>query len=207
MRRVLASALAGVLWALVACAPTVDGDGALAPTSTPRIDVDTPTLRAMKKKAGVAPCPAVTPAPVEGGLPDLTLPCFGGGREVNLSGLRGPLVINLWANWCGPCRKEMPVIQAFHERYGDRVAVIGIDYTDVQTELAMRLVQDTGVTYPLLADTQGELDRREPFPGLATLPFWAFVDEKGVVRAQVFRQVDSEPELVGLVEQHLGVTL
>ena len=83
-----------------------------------RIDVDTPDLRQAKKEAGVEPCRPGTGA---SDLPAVTLPCFGGGPDVDLSTLEGPLVVNLWAVWCGPCRKEMPVLEEFHQQYGDRV--------------------------------------------------------------------------------------
>ena len=62
----------------------------------------------------------------------MTLPCLGGGPDVELSSLRGPMVINLWQARCGPCRKEMPALEEFHQQYGDQVAVLGIDFNDVQ---------------------------------------------------------------------------
>jgi thiol-disulfide isomerase/thioredoxin len=183
-------------------------DGGLLPGPGPaKIDVDTPQLRKMKRAAGVADCAPGTGEPVAGGLPEVTLPCFGGGPEVELSSLRGPLVVNLWAVWCGPCRQEMPILQSFHEEYGDRVDVIGIDYEDPQTESAMQLVRETGVTYPLLADPQSDLSATPPFPPLQGMPYLALVDEEGVVTYQEFEIIESRQELVDLVDEHLGIAL
>ena len=184
---------------------TPGGRGGVGPA---KIDVDTPALRALKREAGVEPCRAGKGAPVDGGLPDVTLPCLGGGTSVNLSELRGPMIINLFASWCGPCAKEMPLIQQFHERYGDQVAVLGIDYQDPQVQGAMELVQDSGVTYPLLADPQAALDGTPPFPRLGGLPYWAFVDEDGhFVGKGQYNAFESEQELVDTVEEQLGVDL
>ncbi len=207
MRRPVAAMLVAVLvmtgGAVVAC--SADDDRSLLPGPA-RIEVDTPELRELKAALGVEPCPSTTAAPVQGGLPDLTLPCLGGGRDVALSGLRGPLVVNVWASWCGPCRSEMPALQAFHERYADRVPIVGVDYEDPQVEAAFDLVRETGVTYPLVADPQSSLQGARPFPGLMGLPLFAFVDEQG--RATVVAGgVDSLAELVELVDTHLGVAL
>ena len=78
--------------------------------------------------------------PVDGGLPDLTLPCLGGGPDVDLSSLRGPMVINLWQAFCEPCREEMPALEAFHQQYADQVAVVGIDFNDVNPAGALALL-------------------------------------------------------------------
>ena len=105
------------------------------------------------------------------------------------------MVVNLWASWCGPCRKEMPVLQAFHEQHGDRVPVLGIDYHDPQTAAALELAKDTGVTYPLLADPQGALERRDAVPRLAGLPFLALVDAEGRVVHREFGGSSRERQL------------
>jgi thiol-disulfide isomerase/thioredoxin len=101
----------------------------------------------------------------------------------------------------------MPILQRFHERYGDRVAVLGIDYQDVQAVAAMELVQQTGVTYPLLADPQSRLDGADPFPRLQGMPFLALVDADGRVVHRAFVAVDSDRQLLDLVDRHLGIEL
>jgi thiol-disulfide isomerase/thioredoxin len=170
-----------------------------------RIDVDTPALRQAKVDAGVEPCVPGREGPVEGGLPAVTLPCFGGGPDVDLSSLRGPMVVNLWASWCGPCRKEMPVLQAFHEQYAERVPLLGIDWQDPQPTAAMDLVATSEVTYPLLADPQNLLEGSAPFRSIG-LPMTAYVDEAGRV-SLVAGEIESLDELRREVRERLGVDL
>lgn len=146
-------------------------------------------------------------APLPAPLPDLVLDGFADGSEVQLADLRGPLVINVWATWCGPCREEMPVLEEFHQAHQDRVGLIGIDYQDPRSEEAEAFVAETGVTYPLYSDVDGEIDRRGPFPHLRGLPFLAFVDEQGQVVGREFVIIDDVAELEGLVEKHLDEEL
>lgn len=202
MRKVLPAVVAAALLALSGCGP-----GSVSSPAASRIDVDTPQLRALKHQAGVEDCRPGTSAPVDGGLPDVTLPCLGGGPDVDLARLRGPLVLSVWASWCGPCRQEMPILEDFHRTYAGKVAVLGVDYQDPQTGSAMTFVRHTGATYPLLADTDGALDRAAPFPHLAGLPFLVLVDADGKVVHQEFTVLDSEQQLVDLVHEHLGVDL
>lgn len=168
------------------------------------VDVDTPELRAIKRQAGIADCPATDPAaePVASGLPEVTLPCLGGGRRVDLSGLRGPLVLNLWAQWCGPCREELPFYQRLHEQAGGRVTVLGVDYQDTQPGAALALAEASGVTYPSVADPAASL--RVPFR-VRGLPAVVLVDGQGRVVHTEYLVVRSYAQLAGLVEEHLGV--
>jgi thiol-disulfide isomerase/thioredoxin len=140
-------------------------------------------------------------------LPDVTLAGFDGGPEVDLARLRGPAVVNVWASWCGPCREEMPLLERFHGRYGDRVRMLGIDFQDAQTEKAKDLVAETGVTYDLAVDEEGAINGQGAFPPMRGLPFLAFVDEEGRVTHVEAVVVGSVDELAVMVEEHLGVRL
>ena len=207
--RAVALAAATLALALSACAPGTDGSetsGSSRPGAA-NVDVDTPKLRDIKADAGIAACAPGDASQVKGGLPSVTLPCLGGGPDVNLASLRGPMVVNLWAVWCTPCRKELPILQKFQEKHGDKVPMLGVDYNDTQPEQALGLAKQTGVTYPLLADPQARLDYKSPFPSLRGLPFLALVDADGKVVHQEFVVIESLGQLEDLVEKHLGVTM
>ena len=204
MRKILTAATMAGLLVLAGC--TAPDRGAVKQTES-SIDVDTPALRAMRKAAGVEPCVPGSSRPRDDGLPALTLPCLGGGADVDLATLKGPLVVNLWQAFCGPCREEMPALQAFYTQHGDRVGVIGVDYQDVQPEAALALVKKTGVTYPLVADPGGDLNGDGAFPPVRGLPDLAFVDADGHLAYVGAGGVTSEQELVDMVRTHLGIAL
>ena len=168
------------------------------------VDVDTPSLRALKARAGVEPCRRGAASPAAHGLPDLTLPCLGGGPPVALSGLRGPLVVNLFAQWCGPCRTELPFYQELHRRAKGTVQVLGVDYLDEQPAGALEVARAAGVTYPLLADPSGRL---RPELRVRGLPGVVLVDRSGAVVDVEFRVFRSYAELRQLVQHRLGVSL
>ena len=115
MRRLAATFVATVAACLLLASCTASGSGT-PKISQSRVDVDTPQLRALKADAGVAAC---RPGSGQGQLPELTLPCLGGGRSVDLSTLQGPLVVNLFAQWCGPCRQELPYYEALHQAHSE----------------------------------------------------------------------------------------
>jgi thiol-disulfide isomerase/thioredoxin len=136
----------------------------------------------------------------------VTLACFGGGPDVDVSTLRGPLVVNFWQGACVPCRQEMPALEEFHQRYGDEVPVLGIDYLDAQPGYAMDLVESTGVTYPLLADPDPQLGV-EGEVRVVGLPHFVLLDADGRIAYQAPGGIESVDELVDMVEEHLGVAL
>lgn len=168
-----------------------------------RVDVDTPQLQTLKSQAGVEPCPDEQAEAPGTELPDVVLPCLGGGPEVSLRTVAGPAVLNLWAQWCGPCGKELPLFQRLHDREGDRVEVLGIDWQDTQPGRALELARASGVTYPLAADPAALVADAWRVNGL---PVTVFVDARG--RTSVHRgQIADYDELARLVRQNTGVRL
>lgn len=205
MRRGVGAALAAIalLLGLGAC----DSNDLPKPPGQAKVDVDTPALRELREEARIDPCRATSAGAADDGMPDVTLPCLGGGADVDVAGLRGPMVVNLWAAWCGPCRKELPIYQQFYARYGDRVPVLGIDYKDVQPEAALELARDTGVTYPLLADPGSDLEGSSTFPTIPGLPWVILIDADGKVVHHQPLEITSVGQLVDLVDEHLGTSL
>jgi thiol-disulfide isomerase/thioredoxin len=150
-----------------------------------------------------ADCATVT-APAGAGpteLPDLRLPCFTGGQEVALTEIRGPAVINFWASWCGPCRTELPVIQALAARTTGKLTVLGVDTGD-RRDAGASFAAAKQVTMPTLFDQDQSL-----FNALAgrALPMTVFVDAAG--RRSVYVYPLTEQTLPEQVRAHTGVTV
>jgi cytochrome c biogenesis protein CcmG/thiol:disulfide interchange protein DsbE len=133
-------------------------------------------------------------------LPEVTLAAFGQGDPLDLAKLKGPAVLNVWASWCGPCRKELPHYQAFAQKYAGKVRVLGVDFQDTRADAARALVRRTGVTYPLFADPEGTMRAR-------ALPELILVGADGKVAYRQFVQIESLGQLERLVEKHLGAEL
>ncbi|MFI6759278.1 TlpA family protein disulfide reductase [Micromonospora sp. NPDC050417] len=136
-------------------------------------------------------------------LPAIVLPCFTGGADVPLSDVRGPAVINLWASWCPPCRKELPAFQRLAARSGGQLRVVGVDSRDDRDD-ARDLATEIGLTFPTLFDAGEKLRTGLAAPGL---PATAFVDAQGRVRHLDVSGALDDATLTALVEQHLGVVL
>jgi cytochrome oxidase Cu insertion factor (SCO1/SenC/PrrC family) len=75
-------------------------------------------------------------APIVGSLaPDFELETVDG-DTIRLSDLRGKVVaLNFWATWCAPCRLEMPDLQDRADAFGDRLAVVGVDFDETAEEV------------------------------------------------------------------------
>lgn len=111
-------------------------------------------------------------------LADLSLPCLTGGPAVNLSQLAGrPVLVNLWATWCGPCREEMPILEDAYKQYAGEVSFVGVDTQD-NPEAAAAFLREVGVTYPQLVDKDGQLLDHLGIPGL---PVTVVLDDRGRV--------------------------
>lgn len=97
--------------------------------------------------------------------------------EKRIAALRGyPVVVNVWASWCGPCRFEFPVLQELSARYGKRVAFLGVDAED-DAEAAATFLRDEPVPYPSYSDPDKAI--LDSLGGIGGLPDTAFYDREG----------------------------
>lgn len=195
--------------ALVAAGVLLTGCDSVAPSFACKVDATTPDLVEDREAAGIADCDPATWSVADGAaaqLPDLELDCLGGETGAALSQVHGPAVINFWASNCGPCRKEMPALQDFYERYGDRITVLGVNYLDNYPGAGIDLARQSGVTYPSLADGCGDLQETDAeLPN--GLPFFLFVGEDGTVSTPHQGGVTSADEVVVMVREALGIDL
>ena len=122
------------------------------------------------------------------------------GSPGKLSSFRGkPLLINVWASWCGPCRDEMGSIERLSRRYGGKTFnIIGIS-TDDDYAAAAKFVKVSGVSFPNFIDRNLVL---ENMLGANRLPLTVLVDAEGRVIKKISgsRAWDS-PEAINLITQ------
>lgn len=122
---------------------------------------------------------AGAPAPLAA-LHDQEAQLLGGGLEAyerRIEALRGyPIVVNVWASWCGPCRFEFPVLQDLAARYGKRVAFLGVDSQD-SDDAAETFLAEEPVPYPSYSDPDEEI--KDSLGATRGLPDTAFYDRRG----------------------------
>ena len=139
----------------------------------------------------------------EAPVPAVQLACFVGGAPASLETLGKPAIVNLWAAWCEPCRTELPAIQQFADRAGDRVKVIGVDSADSHAA-AQSFIDDKRLTMTMLEDP----DRRLlTAVHRSALPATLFITAGGTL-AFVYNAAPLDvAHVAALAERYLGVTV
>ena len=110
------------------------------------------------------------------------------------------LVVNVWATWCQPCRREQPALLDVQAAYAGRnVEFLGVDYRDDRAA-AERWIEDFDVPYPSLFDPDG---RTAAMLGFPFLPDTYLVDDSGTMRYAIYGETNVE-ELSGLIDDVLA---
>ena len=148
-----------------------------------------PAARAIGPPLRSAHCPDDIGIPVVGrtakALPCLTDP----GQLVRIGPGSGRAeVINVWASWCEPCRREAPLLETAYRAAGDRVLFLGIDSRD-ERGTALRFLRSTAVSYPQVFDAQGIVARRLGIPGV---PYTVVVESSGEIVLRQLGQVTEQ---------------
>nr|WP_238526869.1 TlpA disulfide reductase family protein [Cellvibrio japonicus] len=111
--------------------------------------------------------------------PDFTLQSSTG-ENVRLAEQRGKVVmLNFWASWCGPCRQEMPLLDAMYKRYSAAGFVLyGVNVEEDNTD-AKKLIKELGVDLPVLYDPES---KASSLYKVDAMPTTVLIDKKGQIR-------------------------
>lgn len=138
---------------------------------------DTDTRPATRESVGL-----IDDAKLEVGkpAPDFALVDARDGTTVRrLSDFRGrTVVLNWYASWCGPCRRELPDFEEAFQALGPDVVVLAVNLRESPSS-ATGILDDTGATFPAVLDSEGEVAIRY---GVRGMPTTFFIDEEGIVR-------------------------
>ncbi len=118
-------------------------------------------------------------AAVKGPAPNFTLKSMGG-KNLKLSEMTGNVVlINFWASWCGPCREEMPLLNALHKKYAPLgFTVLGVNVEE-QLDGARDFLSNVPVDFPILLDNENKVSKQYK---VVAMPTTVVVDRDGNMR-------------------------
>jgi len=136
-------------------------------------------------------------------LPAVAGPALVGAGTIDAASDAGEvLVVNFWATWCAPCKREQPMLQRLADDYSGRgVSFLGIDHRDNKAA-AREWIRDFDVSYNSIFDPSGRLAN---LFGMVGPPLTLVVDPQGVMRYRVFGET-SRQQLKPLIDELLGQT-
>ena len=167
---------------LIAVAALVGFFGYRMATGPKVQDVGTPITQAPGAVQAEEEQLAVAAPTVPDTLPDFSLTDRDGQKKTLADWNGHPRIVNFWATWCQPCRREIPLLQSLREeRKADGLEVIGIAIDN--RDDVLKYADKIGIKYPLLIGDQDGFDGALAFGVNGVLPFSVFADSKGRVAA------------------------
>ena len=133
----------------------------------------------------------------------VSMDCLDRTDGAQLGALRGPMVVNVWGSWCGPCKEEMPILRYFYAKAKGKVALIGVDVEEANFDDGRLFVERHGITWPNLYDPDG---RSRKYFGMGVPVTW-FIAPDGSVAGKKIGVFKNEIELIALTNKYLGVKL
>ena len=133
----------------------------------------------------------------------IEMKCLDRSTGASLGGLRGPMVVNVWGSWCGPCKEEIPIFRSFYETAKGAVELIGVDVEEANFDDGRRFVERNGIIWPNLYDPDG---RSRQYFGLGVPVTW-FIAADGSVAGKKIGVLKNEEELIALTEEYLNIKL
>jgi len=122
-------------------------------------------------------------------VPDFSLELLDG-SSLSLSDLQGQVVVlNFWASWCAPCRREAADLQAVWETYQNQgVTLVGITYRDAQ-DASLSFIDEHGITYPNGVDEMGRISDAY---GVTAVPETYVIDREGRLAWSQIGEIQAE---------------
>ncbi|MEZ5566532.1 MAG: TlpA disulfide reductase family protein [Gammaproteobacteria bacterium] len=141
------------------------------------------TRRTLLLTAVLAMAPAIAGESMAGGNASPAAPFSlkaRSGEAVSLASLKGQVVlINFWATWCAPCRKEMPLLEQIHKKYASLgFTMLGVNVEE-DTRMMDTFLKDVPVDFPILLDPENGVSK---LYNVSAMPSTVIVDRKGNIR-------------------------
>ena len=133
----------------------------------------------------------------------ITLDCLDGTNGSQLGALSGPMIVNVWGSWCGPCREEIPVLREFYDKAKGQLQVVGVDVEEASIEDGRKFVESNGILWPNLYDPDG---RSREYFGMGVPVTW-FIAADGSVTHKHVGAITDLKQILTLTEKHLGIKL
>jgi peroxiredoxin len=132
-------------------------------------------------------------------VPSFTLPDING-KEVSLSDQRGKVVlVNVWATWCPPCRREMPSMQRLYEKFkGKNFEILAVSIDSEGREAVEPFMRKMNLTFPALLDP-GETIRS--LYGITGVPESFIIDQQGILVEKIIGPINwATPEVFRFIQ-------
>jgi thiol-disulfide isomerase/thioredoxin len=126
------------------------------------------------------------------------------GNTISLKDLAGKVIfLNFWATWCGPCRMEMPSMEALYRRFKDQgFEILAVDVQENQKDVAA-FMNELGLSFPAALDAKGDI---AAIYAIEAFPTTYIIDRNGRIITRLVGAINWDvPELAGLFETLLKV--
>jgi thiol-disulfide isomerase/thioredoxin len=198
-----------IVYVVVAVVAAAAGFGIYRYAIEPRVapSATGPTVghvaQAIDKPSPGAEAPAESPPPIPDVLPDFTLADLDGKPTSIRSWPGKSMIVNFWATWCAPCRREIPLLKTIQQRHGAegfQVVGVAVDFR----EDVVKFAKEIGMDYPVLIGEQDGLEAVNKFgQGSIGFPFTVFTDRQQRIVLFHLGEIDQAKAdvLLGVVEK------
>ena len=134
---------------------------------------------------------------------DFSLPIASTGKAQSLSGLKGKVVfLNFWATWCGPCRAEMPSMEAVYHKFREKgLEMLAVNIQEKETDV-LAFMESNKLSFPSALDQEGSVSSSY---GIQSIPTTFLIDREGKIVVRLVGSIDWDtPKVHAAIEELLN---